>query len=164
MPYAAVSGELRLAPPEIPRFKFEPEPNSGNDSKVLVADDTDANFEIVEISLNRAGFTVTRAVNGRVAVAAARDADAILMDIEMPEMDGFEATRLIRQAELLDRRPPLPILALTAHALDGYRERCLAAGFTGFLTYSFRKESLVAAIQAALDDVKRSATQGVAGR
>jgi CheY-like chemotaxis protein len=155
LPYEAVPDMAPLAPPavtETPRSGGAPEPAAERNIRVLIADDTDANFEIAEIFLSRAGFSVSRAVNGRFAVDAAHDAEVILMDIEMPEMDGFEATSLIRQAEQLEGRKSVPILALTAHAIEGYRERCLAGGFTGYLTKPFRKEPLIAAIRAALDE------------
>lgn len=122
----------------------------GVPSRILVAEDTNANFAIVAIFLQKAGYEVTRAIDGRDTVAAASDVDLILMDIEMPDMDGLEATRLIRRAELEDGRVPVPILVLTAHAIQGYRERCLAAGCTGYLTKPIRREGLIEAVAAAL--------------
>ena len=67
------------------------------------------------------------------AVAAAADVDLILMDLEMPEMDGVSATRAIRRAELAHGAPATPVLALTAHALQEYRDQALAAGCDGYL-------------------------------
>lgn len=128
---------------------------------VLVAEDTDANFAVLEIFLTKAGYTVTRAVNGTDAVDAATDADLILMDVEMPEIDGLEATRRIRAAERAAGRRPLPILALTAHAVQGYRERCLSAGCTGYLSKPIRKHALLDAVSAALDEATAAAETDV---
>jgi len=126
----------------------------GTPARVLVAEDTNANFAIVEIFLEKAGYNVTRAVDGQEAVAAARGVDLILMDIEMPGMDGLEATRLIREAEREEGRAPVPILALTAHAVQGYRERCLAGGCTGYLTKPVRRDGLIEIVGAALTEAR----------
>jgi len=88
--------------------------------------------------------------NGREAVDAvrARDYDLVLMDIQMPEMDGFAATQAIR---LLPRGRTLPIIALTAHALSGERERCLERGMTGYLAKPFKAHDLFAAVEGRTD-------------
>lgn len=127
-----------------------PGPVNVGPATILVAEDTEANFAVARIFLNNAGFTVLRAGNGREAVAMAPEADLILMDIEMPEMDGLEATRRIREAEVAAGLRSKPILALTGHAVQGYRERCLAAGCTQYLTKPIRKRQLVEAVRAAL--------------
>lgn len=114
--------------------------------RVLVAEDINASFAIIEIFLLKAGYLVMRATNGLEAVTKANEADLILMDIEMPGMDGLEAVQLIREAELQNASPPVPILALTAHAVKGYRERCLNAGFTGYLTKPIRRVDLLKAL------------------
>jgi PAS domain S-box-containing protein len=120
--------------------------------RILVAEDTDANFSVLDVYLKRAGYLVSRATNGREAVEMAPQADLILMDVEMPEMDGLAATRVIRDDERESGRTVLPILALTAHAVDGYRERCLAAGCSGYLAKPIRKQPLLDAVAAALSD------------
>ena len=117
---------------------------------ILIAEDTEANFLILEVFLTKAGYTVLRATNGLDAVTAADGADLILMDVEMPEIDGLEATRRIRHAEQLAGRSPVPILALTAHAVQGYRERCMSAGCTGYLSKPIRKQTLLTAVAGAL--------------
>ena len=133
---------------------------SGAPATVLVAEDTEANFAVAQIFLKTAGYVVMRAKNGREAVEMAPEADLILMDIEMPEMDGLEATRRIRSQEKAEGCHPIPILALTGHAVQGYRDRCLAAGCTAYLTKPIRKQSLVDAVRVALE----GAAAGAAGR
>jgi CheY-like chemotaxis protein len=114
---------------------------------ILVAEDNDDNFAIVERHLTNQGYRLERAVNGLAAVSAAarKQFDLILMDVEMPEMDGLEATRLIRAGG-----SSVPIVALTAHAVMGYRERCLAVGCTGYLAKPVRKRELLEGVAAAL--------------
>jgi PAS domain S-box-containing protein len=119
--------------------------------KVLIAEDSDANYAIAEIFLTRAGYAVSRASDGLLAVEAAAGVDLILMDIEMPEIDGMEATRRIREAERLASRLPVTIIALSAHGVAGYREACLAAGCSGFLTKPLRPQALCAAVSEALE-------------
>jgi PAS domain S-box-containing protein len=142
--------EPRRAAPAEDRLAVSP-------ARVLVAEDTDANFAVLEIYLTKAGYTVQRAANGREAVYAASEADLILMDVEMPEMDGLEATRLIRESERHESRRAVPVLALTAHAIQGYRERCLSAGCTGYLSKPIRKRALLDAIADTLADARAAA-------
>ncbi|MBI3465240.1 MAG: response regulator [Planctomycetes bacterium] len=98
--------------------------------RLLLVEDNTHNRELISIWLRRAGATVEAAENGKVAVEKALDNhfDAILMDMQMPVMDGYAATRLLR-----DRGYDRPIVALTAHALDEERERCFAAGCNDLL-------------------------------
>jgi CheY-like chemotaxis protein len=98
---------------------------------VLVVDDGPENRELVALVLAEAGIAVEEAENGQVAVdKASRTAyDAILMDMSMPVMDGFTATKLLR-----GRGMKLPIIALTAHAMKGFEQEILAAGCTGYVT------------------------------
>lgn len=98
--------------------------------RVLLAEDNAVNQKLVVRLLEKQGHTVEVASNGREAVLAATGEtrfDVILMDVQMPEMDGYRATRLIRAAH--ERRGiRVPILALTAHAMDSDRERSIEAG------------------------------------
>ncbi len=123
---------------------------AANPPCILVAEDTNANFAILEIFLSKAGYRVVRALNGLEAVVAAESADLILMDIEMPEMDGLEASVRIRETERLEGRAAVPIVALTGHTADDYLQRCLDAGCTGFLTKPVRREVLLQHVLAAL--------------
>src|SRR3989442_67834 len=111
-----------------------------------VAEDNPVNQRVAAAMLLKRGHDVHIVSNGREAVEAlqARDYDVVLMDIQMPEMDGFEATAAMRK---LPSGRTLPIIALTAHALTGERERCLAQGMTGYLTKPFRAHELFALVE-----------------
>jgi len=114
-------------------------------ARVLLAEDNPVNRLVAEESLALAGCTVETVENGRLAVEAVKQEayDAILMDMRMPVMDGLAATKAIRahEAEHAARRH-VPIIALTANALKGERERCLAAGMDDYLSKPFRPEQL----------------------
>ena len=103
-------------------------------------------------SLRRSQHWAWRIVaeNGREALTALEQFsfDVVLMDVEMPEMDGLEATRVWRTREAGTGRH-LPIIAMTAHAVEGYREHCLAQGMDGYVTKPIWPEELFAALQAA---------------
>jgi signal transduction histidine kinase/ligand-binding sensor domain-containing protein/ActR/RegA family two-component response regulator len=113
---------------------------------VLLAEDGAINQQVVTWILERAGHRVTVVETGREAVdALARDHyDIVFMDIQMPDMDGLEATGRIRDSELIGRR--VPVIALTAHVMEGDRERYLAAGMDGFLSKPVSPEMLLAAL------------------
>ena len=126
----------REAPQEAENHTSAP-PEKGDTTvlRVLLAEDNLVNQKLATILLQKRGHQVTVAHNGREALEAMdRDRfDLILMDVEMPEMDGVEATALVRKREQ-DQGGRIPIIALTAHALKGYRERLLAAGMDDYLT------------------------------
>jgi two-component system sensor histidine kinase/response regulator len=111
--------------------------------RVLLAEDSLVNQKLVVGLLARHGHQVQVVSNGLQAVEAARDVkfDVVLMDVQMPEMDGLEATRSIRAAERKTGRR-LPIMAMTAHAMAGDRERCLAAGMDDYIAKPIRAEQL----------------------
>jgi signal transduction histidine kinase/DNA-binding response OmpR family regulator len=111
--------------------------------RVLVAEDNAVNREVLLQMLSRLGCRADVVASGRAAVeATGRERyDVVLMDIQMPEMDGFQATAEIRRRER-PGAPPLPIVALTAHALGVTRERCLAAGMTDYLAKPVRFDDL----------------------
>ncbi|MCA9176109.1 MAG: response regulator [Planctomycetales bacterium] len=115
---------------------------------VLVAEDVPANQKIVSSMLAKRGHQVTIAQNGREAVELCkqRGFDVILMDIQMPTMDGYQATAAIRKLEAgLENRTP--IIAMTAHAMPQDRERCLAAGMDGYLAKPLDVTALVEAVE-----------------
>ena len=103
---------------------------------VLIAEDNAVNQRLAASLLERRGHRVTIASNGREAVNAVAQSrfDAVLMDVQMPDMGGFEATAAIRAREASKHQPHVPIIAMTAHAMKGDRERCLAAGMDEYVT------------------------------
>ncbi len=122
--------------------------------KVLVAEDHEPNRRLAALMLGKLGHRVEFVANGRQAVDAweQRSPEVIFMDCQMPEMDGFEATREIRrreQARGASQTPRVRIIALTANALAGDRERCLAAGMDGYVSKPIRAEALAAALNRA---------------
>ena len=125
---------------------------------VLVVEDNPVNLEIAVAMLERTGCTHVTAGNGRAALAtlAANRFDLVLMDCQMPEMDGFEAVRLIRSGGgaygPLAVASDLPVFALTANALSGDREKCLAGGFTDYLSKPFSEADLRSLLHEWLTD------------
>ncbi|HYD79330.1 MAG TPA: response regulator [Paucimonas sp.] len=110
--------------------------------QILVADDNLVNQQVAQRMLERLGCLVEVAANGETAVAMSRHRryDLILMDCQMPELDGYEATARIRAEETGGRR--VPVIALTANAMQGEREKCLAAGMDDFLSKPIRPQTL----------------------
>ncbi|WP_276484297.1 response regulator [Paraflavitalea pollutisoli] len=109
--------------------------------KILIVEDNLMNQKLTSIILRNQGFEVMVARNGRKAVDYLREhpADLILMDIQMPVMDGYKTTQLIRQ----ELRLTTPIIAMTAHALSGERDKCLQAGMNDYLAKPFREPDLL---------------------
>src|SRR5258705_12622121 len=114
--------------------------------RVLLAEDNPVNQQVAVAMLVKRGHEVHVSSNGREALQAVqeRDYDVVLMDIQMPEMDGFEATHAIRA---LPKGKDLPIIGLTAHALSGERERCLSHGMTDYLAKPFKAHELFALVE-----------------
>ena len=114
-------------------------------AEVIVAEDNPVNQEIAREYLEALGCQVSIANTGREVVTALenRQFDLVLMDCQMPEMDGFEAARQIRQAEMRSAAKRIPIIALTANALEGDRERCLEAGMDDYLSKPFKEYQLI---------------------
>jgi signal transduction histidine kinase/ActR/RegA family two-component response regulator len=117
--------------------------------RILLAEDNPVNRRLAQILLRRQGHSVTAAENGLVAVRLfdTEPFDLILMDVQMPEMDGQEATAAIRKLEEAGSRRRIPIVALTAHAMTSDRARCLAAGMDGYITKPIDPDELYRTIQ-----------------
>ena len=115
---------------------------------ILLVEDSPDNRTITVAYLQDTPYRVDIAENGAIACEkfAAGDYDMVLMDRQMPVMDGLTATRAIRKWEQANHRPPTPIIALTAAALKGDREKCIAAGCTAFLTKPIKQEVLLQTI------------------
>jgi two-component system sensor histidine kinase/response regulator len=143
--YDAIMEGLGIAAPALDADKqAAPAPASGP-LRILLAEDSVPNQKLAIGLLSKWGYTTVVAVNGQEAVDRAlsdRDFDLILMDVQMPELDGFEATRRIREAELAAGRRRTPIIAMTAHAMKGDRERCLGAGMDGYISKPVRAPEL----------------------
>jgi PAS domain S-box-containing protein len=124
---------------------------------VLLAEDNTINRTLVVRLLSKRGHSVVVASTGKQAVSAheTQAFDVVLMDIQMPEMDGFEATAAIRQKEKAMGKH-IPIIALTAHAMKGDRERCLAGGMDGYVSKPVQAEELIQAVEG-LDDNSHAA-------
>jgi signal transduction histidine kinase/CheY-like chemotaxis protein len=110
-------------------------------ARILLTEDNLINQQVARETIESEGLQVLIANNGKEAVSmvAEGDFDAILMDVQMPEMDGYEATRLIRENFQYDE---LPIIAMTAHAMSGDKEKCLAAGMDDYITKPIEVEQL----------------------
>ncbi len=149
LPMEAGSRPVPVEPPAA-------QPNPLPMLRVLVAEDNLINQKVICAMLRRQGWNITLAANGNEACEYFRrqEFDLILMDVQMPEMDGLEATRLIRQEEL-HRCSPVrtPILALTAHASGSQHEQCLAEGMDGVLTKPISLQVLLRKVQEVVRPV-----------
>jgi len=117
--------------------------------KILLVEDNELNRDMLSRRLQRKGFEVAMAVDGLqgVEMALAGGYDLILMDMSLPELDGWEATRRVREAVQTKR---VPIIALTAHAMSGDREKAMAAGCDDYDTKPVELDRLLGKIQALL--------------
>jgi two-component system, sensor histidine kinase and response regulator len=121
--------------------------------RILLAEDNEINQDVAVEVLKHAGYECDVVSDGQQAVEALQKStyDLVLMDCQMPVMDGLEATRIVRQHEkAANRKAPVPIIALTANVLKGDHDRCLAAGMNGFLSKPFDPAILIDTIEAHL--------------
>ena len=118
--------------------------------KILLVEDNEMNRDMLSRRLTRKGYDVAIAVDGRDGVTKAKEGsyDLVLMDMSLPEIDGWEATRMLREAA---ETRTVPIIALTAHAMSGDRERALEAGCDDYDTKPIELERLLAKIEALLN-------------
>jgi two-component system sensor histidine kinase/response regulator len=136
--------------------------DGGRPLRVLVAEDNAVNRRVITRILERAGHQPVAVENGRLALAAVAQQragaafDLVLMDVQMPEMDGLEAARTLRGAEA-STGVHLPIVALTAQAMKGDRERCLEAGMDGYVTKPIDRDQLFATIEQVMSGQQRTA-------
>jgi two-component system sensor histidine kinase/response regulator len=120
--------------------------------RVLVAEDSPVNLKLMTRILTKAGHQITGVEDGRAALNAITNGsyDIALMDIQMPVLDGLQAVKAVREHEQAQGRQHLPVIAVTAHAMKGDRERCLAAGFDGYVTKPIAIGDLFAEIERLL--------------
>ena len=146
----SVSGENASAQTPLAPRPSEPR----RQLRILVAEDNPVNQRLTATLLERQGHVVTVADNGSEALASlGRQAfDLVLMDVQMPGMDGLEATRAIRARE--GDGPHVPVIAITAYAMKGDRERCLAAGMNGYLIKPVRGGDLLRTVEAAIPSAR----------
>ncbi len=146
----STSAELASSPTSAPASTVQE--NSAKDLtvseplRIMMAEDNPINQRVGKLILQRAGFNIDLVGDGNEALEAhrANPYDLILMDCQMPSMDGFEASRQIRS---LKQQPQPVIIAVTANALVGERERCLKAGMDDYLSKPFQAEQLVAVVK-----------------
>lgn len=128
---------------------FAPEARGGA-ARILVVEDNLVNQKVVTAVLRKRGFAIELANNGREAIAKLESGgnfDLVLMDVQMPVLDGLEATRLIRKQTHWSR---LPIIAMTAHAMNGDKERCLEAGMNGYISKPVHPSTLLSTVDDIL--------------
>ena len=149
----AVIGEPATAPVQ-----------SGAGAHVLVVEDNPVNQAVATAMLARLGYTCEAAANGREALEAIaqRRFGVVLMDCQMPVMDGFEATKALRAREAAAGAPRMPVIAVTAHAIEGAREQCVAAGMDSYISKPFDLQRLGAAIGQYLDRRQKEGTRASA--
>ena len=135
---------------EAPVLTAGPEgPNGGAPLRILLVEDEPVSMLATKVMLTRLGHEVSTAGNGYEAVALhkSHDFDCVLMDVQMPEMDGVEATHIIRSLETMRNRERVPIIAVTAYAMNGDRERFLAEGMDDHMGKPVQLENLVQALR-----------------
>ena len=139
-----------------------PSAMSGEGYRLLVVDDVKVNQRLVSRMLSAIGFRIDVAANGHEAVQAVHSLpyDLVLMDVQMPEMDGFEATRLIRTLE--GPSSEIPIIAMTANAMRGDRELCLQAGMSDYISKPIDRATLIRQVQFWLGGVGGDVTASAA--
>ncbi|MCM2369373.1 response regulator [Aporhodopirellula aestuarii] len=145
--FDSLEGRIQLVPESIPELR---------PLRILLAEDSVANQKVALAILNERGHTVVTAGNGRHAIELldAQDFDVVLMDVQMPEMDGLQATAEIRRSEEGTGHHQ-QIIAMTAEAMMGDREKCLAAGMDDYVTKPVRKTELFAALQRVVEVAPR---------
>jgi two-component system, sensor histidine kinase and response regulator len=152
--FDAIIGSLgMIQQAERPASDGLPAPGEMRPLRILLAEDSYPNQRLAVGVLSKWGHHVTVANNGREALAAVDGGsfDLILMDVQMPEMDGYQATAVIREREARTGGH-LPIIAMTAHAMKGDREECLAAGMDGYVAKPIRRRELQQVIEEVLGE------------
>jgi PAS domain S-box-containing protein len=131
--------EMQSGKEDTSRFR-----NRSRPARILLAEDNAANIKVAKAMIGLLGHKLSIARNGREAIDLMKDQlfDLVLMDVEMPVMDGITTTRAIRRGDAGEENREIRIIALTAHALTGYREKCLAAGMDHYISKPFEPDEL----------------------
>ncbi len=149
--------EVKKSPQTVPSTSIDVK--NHNSVTVLLVEDNPINQKLAIHLITKFGFKVDAVTNGKLALEALEKCsyDLVLMDIQMPEMDGLEATRVIRNPHSTVLNHDIPIIALTAHAMKGDREKCLNAGMDDYVSKPIHPDSLLKAIERRLSssDKKR---------
>ncbi len=145
-----VRPQAEITPPAVDRYPG---------LHILLAEDNPVNQLLAVRVLEKRGHRVEVAVNGRDALDKLQlsDFDLVLMDVQMPDMDGFEATTTLREKEGTTGRH-LPVIAMTAYALQGDRERCLAAGMDDYVGKPIDVKNLFESIERVMDEIGSRST------
>jgi signal transduction histidine kinase/ActR/RegA family two-component response regulator len=151
---AAASAHAQANPQALPDTRAAPSPTHAHEHThhVLLVEDNAVNAIVAEAELHSMGLEVTVMRNGQQAIdwLENRETDLVLMDCEMPELDGFEATRHIRERERATGRKPVRIVALTANGWEAYAKRCLSVGMNDHLAKPFRPDELARTVNRHL--------------
>jgi signal transduction histidine kinase/DNA-binding response OmpR family regulator len=141
-----------------PALKHSEKSSQTQAYRILLAEDNPVNQRVACKLLENEGFSVCTVGNGREALDFLKEhsVDLVLMDVQMPIMDGFEATRTLRDPESECPYPDLPVLAMTAHAMEGDKERCLESGMNGYISKPISKVLLMEAIREWLPEKDNS--------
>ncbi len=150
--------------PQSSHERCEPQADTLPPLEILLVEDNQINARMTQRMLEKRGHRVRLACNGLEALAELerRRFDLVLMDVQMPEMDGLEATRRIRQRER-SQGGHMPVIAMTAHAMKGDRERCLEAGMDGYVSKPVRWEELLSEVKRVLSALAAPAPQSSGG-
>jgi CheY-like chemotaxis protein/HPt (histidine-containing phosphotransfer) domain-containing protein len=156
--FDALAALFAVAPRREKRVATKPAALPPRRLRILVAEDQAVNRRLVTTILEKRGHTIEQVEDGKqacdaVAASADRPFDVVIMDLQMPEMGGLEATQMIRQREAGTGRRT-PIVALTAHAMKGDRDRCLAGGMDDYLSKPIDTSLLIATVES-IDDPAR---------
>jgi two-component system sensor histidine kinase/response regulator len=141
---ALLTAMATLTPPPTRQKAVSSEPAHGPQLRILLAEDNMVNQHVALAILRKAGHSVAVASNGKEAVRMCQEErfDAILMDVQMPEMDGFEATVAIRRKQAIGGTEHTPVIAMTAHAMVGDRQRCIEAGMDDYISKPINSKAL----------------------
>jgi len=124
----------------------KPEKDSRNDfsARILLAEDNPVNRRLAEMMLKKMGHSVVSAENGKIALERLKDErfDIVLMDVQMPVMDGLSASRAIRDGSAETINPSIPVIAMTAHAIEGFHQRCIESGMNDYIAKPVRSDAL----------------------